>query len=292
MRLFSEDKGLAITAMLVSSLFYLLGDTVVKIATETMPVPQIIALRGLMTSALVLAAAVVAGVLRYWRLVLTPRVLLRGATDGAGTLFFTNALFHMRIADATAVINAAPIAATVLAILLLKERVSAARWIASIAGFLGVLLVLRPEPGGANFYGLLAVGAMIMVAIREVATHAISRNVPSLLITLCSTLVVASVGGAASLIDGSWVALGLFELGILALASIFLFGAYHLSVIALRHGEVSLVGPFRYAIILWSLLMGFVIWGDVPRPIVLAGMVLITISGIVVLRSEYRRKRA
>jgi len=61
-------------------------------------------------------------------------------------------------------------------------------------------------------------------------------------------------------------------------------------VIALRRGEVSLVGPFRYAIIIWSLLMGFFVWGDVPELIVLAGMGLIAASGLLVLRAEYRRK--
>jgi len=207
------DRSLAIIAMLVSSLFFLLGDTVVKIATETLPVPQIIAVRGLMTSVLVMIAAAIAGVLPLWTQIFTPRVLLRGATDGAATLLFTNALVHMRIADATAVINAAPIAATVLAILLLRERVSAARWIATFGGFLGVLLVLRPDPSGTDMYGLLAVGAMLMVALREVVTRGLGRDVPSILVTLCSTMTVTCVGGAASLVDGDWVALDLPELG-------------------------------------------------------------------------------
>jgi drug/metabolite transporter (DMT)-like permease len=244
-----------------------------------------------MTSILVLAAAAAAGVLRLWPHIFTVRVLLRGTLDGVATLLFTNALVQMRIADATAVINAAPIAATVLAILLLKERVSAVRWIASTAGFLGVLVVLRPDPSGANVYGLLAVGAMMMVALREVVTRGITREVPSLLVTLCSTVAVALVGSIASVLHQDWVSLGLPELAVLALASIFLFGAYHLSVIALRNGEVSLVVPFRYAIIIWSLLVGYIIWGDIPGAITLAGMVLIVGSGLVVLRTEYRQKR-
>jgi drug/metabolite transporter (DMT)-like permease len=102
---------------------------------------------------------------------------------------------------------------------------------------------------------------------------------------------VALVGNIASVLHQDWVSLGLPELAVLALASIFLFGAYHLSVIALRNGEVSLVVPFRYAIIIWSLLVGYIIWGDIPGAITLAGMVLIVGSGLVVLRTEYRQKR-
>jgi drug/metabolite transporter (DMT)-like permease len=82
---------------------------------------------------------------------------------------------------------------------------------------------------------------------------------------------------------------GLYEIGILSLSSIFLFGAYYLSVVALRHGGVSLVGPFRYALILWSLLVGFLIWGDIPDFIALTGMALIAAAGLLVLRSEYRQ---
>jgi drug/metabolite transporter (DMT)-like permease len=222
---------------------------------------------------------------------LKARVLVRGGLDGGATLCFTAALVHMRIADATAVINAAPVAATIIALIALRERVSIHRWIATLGGFLGVLLVLRPDIGGANVFGLLAVAAMAMVAVREVVTRGITREVPALLVTLCSTLTVTCVGSVATLIAADWVDPGATELAYIGISSFFLFGAYYLSVLALRNGEVSLVGPFRYAVILWSLLMGFVIWGDIPEPVGLGGMVLITACGLLILRSEYRGRR-
>jgi drug/metabolite transporter (DMT)-like permease len=151
MRLRQETLG--IVAMLAASLFYLLGDTVVKTLTVTIPASQIIAMRGLMTSLLVMIAICAAGLLREWYKMLQPSVLFRAALDGGATLCFTAALAHMRIADATAVINAAPVAATIVAIRVLREQISLQRWLATVDGFAGVLLVLRPDTSGLNVSG-------------------------------------------------------------------------------------------------------------------------------------------
>lgn len=281
----------AIAAMIGSTLFYLLGDTAVKLASDAVPVPQIIVLRGALTTLLVAATAAAAGVLRYWRGMFTRPVLIRGGFDGATTLMFTFALANMRIADATAVINAAPIAGTLMAIVILKERVDALRWTAILLGFVGVVLVLRPDPSGFNFYGLLAVGALITVAGREVVTRRIGGEVPSLIVTLWSTITVMLVGAAAALAAGAWVPLAYRELGLIALAAVFLFGAYHYSVVSLRLGEVSLVGPFRYIIIIWGLAVGYLVWGDVPGIPELSGMALIAVAGFAVFRREFSRSR-
>jgi drug/metabolite transporter (DMT)-like permease len=277
--------------MVGSTLCYLLGDTAVKLAAEAVSVPQIIVIRGALTALLVTLAAAAAGVLRYWRGMFSRPVLVRGVFDAATTLMFTNALANMRIADATAVINAAPIAGTLLAVVLLKERVDLLRWSAIILGFVGVVLVLQPGSGGFNLYGLLALGAMVTVAGREVVTRRVAAEVPSLIVTLWSTLTVTMVGLAATLASGSWAPVAYPELGLIFVSALFLFGAYHTSVISLRLGEVSLVGPFRYLIIVWGLLVGFMVWGDIPGVLELSGMALIAAAGLAVFRRELARSR-
>lgn len=281
----------AIAAMIGSTLFYLLGDTAVKLATETIPVPQIIVIRGVTTVLLVAATAAVAGVLRYWRGMFSGPVLARGGFDAATTLMIANALAHMRIADATAVFNAAPVAGTLMAILFLKERVDGLRWTAILLGFAGVLLVLRPDPSGFDIYSLLAVGAMFTIAAREVVTRRIAPEVPSLIVTLWSALTATMAGVVASFATGDWVPLAYREFGIILLSALFLFGAYHTSVVSLRLGEVSLVGPFRYIIIVWGLVVGYLVWDDVPGVAELSGMGLITVAGLAVFRRELARSR-
>ncbi len=292
MRRLSESAALtAIVAMIASTLFYLLGDTAVKLASEAVPVPQIIVIRGLLTVLMVASAAAAAGVLRYWRGMFTKPVLIRGGFDAVTTLMFTYALANMRIADATAVINAAPIAATLMAIVILKERVDGLRWMAVLLGFVGVVLVLRPDAGSFNMFGLLAFGSMFAVAGREVVTRRIAAEVPSLIVTLWSAIAMTVAGGVAWSITGTAAEIAYTELGLIVLAAVFLFGAYHYSVVSLRLGEVSMVGPFRYVIIVWGLVMGFVVWGDIPELAELAGMTLITIAGFAVFRREFARSR-
>lgn len=281
----------AIVAMLVATLCYLLGDTAAKLASETIAVPQIIAVRGLIMVFLVVLTAAASGALRHWPRMFSPRVFIRGVLDVATTLMFTYALANMRIADATAIINAAPIAATLMAIFFLKERVGVARWTAIIVGFAGVLLVLQPDASGFNIYGLLAIGAMITVAGREVITRRIAADIPSLIVTLWSALAVAISGTVLSLANDVWQPMEPSELGLLAAAALLLFGAYHFGVVALRLGEVSLVGPVRYVIIVWGLVMGFVVWGDIPGLAALSGMVLIAFAGLTVIRREYMHSR-
>jgi drug/metabolite transporter (DMT)-like permease len=281
----------AIVAMIASTLFYLLGDTLQKLASEAVPVPEIIVVRGALTAGMVAIAAAAAGVLRYWRGMFTPPVFIRGGFDAATTLMFTYALANMRIADATAVINAAPIAGTLMAIVILKEKVDALRWLAILLGFVGVVLVIQPNANSFNIYGLLALGAMIMVAGREVVTRRIAAEVPSLIVTLWSTLTVTVVGVAASLSAGGWTPIAYPEFGLIAISAVFLFGAYHYSVVSLRLGEVSLVGPFRYVIIIWGLAVGYFVWGDIPGIPEISGMSLIAVAGFAVFRREFGRAR-
>jgi drug/metabolite transporter (DMT)-like permease len=287
----NSNSLLAIAAMVGSTLFYLLGDTAVKLASEFVPVPQIIFVRGTLAAALIACAAAYLGLLRYWTQMFSWPVLVRGGFDATTTLMFTHALANMRIADATAIINAAPIAATMLAAGLLKEKVSASRWLAVLAGFAGVVFVLQPEAEGIGFYSFLALGAMLTVAGREVVTRGISPSVPSLLVTLWSAIAVGGAGALYTLASGTWQPIDLYSSALLGTAAVFLFGAYHYSVIALRRGEVSLVGPFRYAIIIWGLLVGFLVWGDVPDLPQIFGMSLIAAAGFIVLRGAIARQQ-
>jgi S-adenosylmethionine uptake transporter len=181
--------------------------------------------------------------------------------------------------------------ATVLAVFLLKERVGLRRWAAIMLGFAGMLLIVRPGGESINLYGLLACAATLCVAGRELVTRRLAPEIPSLIVTLASALMVTAAGGFASVITFTWVPMGWPELAMMALAALFLFAAYHFGVIALRLGEVSLVGPFRYTVILWGLIVGFVVWGDVPGPLTAAGMALITLSGLYVIRREYALHR-
>ncbi len=144
-----------------------------------------------------------------------------------------------------------------------------------------------------NEYGLLAFAATLTIAGRDIVTRKIAAEVPSLIVTLASAIFVGLTGAVVSVVFGSWTQPDTTDLVMIAAAACALLGAYHYSVVAIRLGEISLTAPFRYSVILWGLIVGYLVWGDVPGITSLAGMVLITLVGLYVFhRERLARQRA
>ena len=152
-------------------------------------------------------------------------------------------------------------------------------------GFTGVLLVVQPSSEGFNVYAWLAVLATLLHAMRDTLTRGIGLHVPALLITLSTAVSVAVAAGGITLTQ-TWTPVDSLSLGLLFGASLFLSMAYYLLIVAMRSGEMSLVAPFRYSGLLFALLIGYVVWGDVPNLLGWAGIFLLAISGLLILRSE------
>jgi len=100
-----------------------------------------------------------------------------------------------------------------------------------------------------------------------------------------------TLAGILSLFEG-WRPFTAFEIGLLAVAAAFLATAYFLVVIGTRHGDLSLVAPFRYTALLFATIMGFVVWGDTPNGLAWCGIALVIASGIYVLRASRRARAA
>src|SRR5450830_1217184 len=246
---------------------------------------------GLLASVLLLAVAHVMGATRRPGDLLRRPVLVRSALDAVATMVYLTALFHLPIGNATAINLATPLFITLFAVLALGERVGAARWLAIGIGFGGVLLVVQPSVQGFNSYALLCVLASVLHAARDTSTRYISPNVPSILITLATAVAVTALSGVLSIAEG-WKPLAWRELGQLAAASAFLGVGYYLLINSMRAGEMSVVAPFRYTALLYALVFGYVVWGDVPNALAWAGIALLVGAGLYMLHSERARTRA
>jgi drug/metabolite transporter (DMT)-like permease len=222
-----------------------------------------------------------AEVLRGW-------VAVRAWADAFGTFIYLIALFHLPIVNATAIIMTSPLFIAILAAAFMKERVGFSRWLAIALGFLGVLLIIQPRAEGFNAYAIVCLFGAFLMSVRDLLTRRIAAGVPSAIITLATAIAVTVLSGAASLVEG-WRPFGGFELGLLALASVFLAGGYYCIVIGMRQGELSVIGPFRYSGLLWAIAIGFVVWGDVPNALAWLGIALLTGSGLYILYSERSR---
>jgi drug/metabolite transporter (DMT)-like permease len=210
-------------------------------------------------------------------------VAVRAVIDAFGSLLFLVALFHLPLANATAINMASPLFITVFSAAFLGERVGPPRWLAIGVGFLGILLIIQPQAAGFNVYALVCLVATVLIAARDLATQRVHVSVPSILVTLSNTIAVTLLAGGLSLVEG-WRPFDMFELGLLTVAAAFLAAAYYLVVGSTRHGDLSLIVPFRYTAVLFATIVGFVVWGDTPNVLAWCGIALVVASGIYILR--------
>ncbi|HYW55401.1 MAG TPA: DMT family transporter [Polaromonas sp.] len=280
-----------ILCMVGAMAFFVTNDALVKFVSQSMPAAQLIFIRGLMSVVLVLVVAHAMGVTSRMREAARGWVAGRAVVDAIATMLYLGSLFNLPIGNATAINLAAPLFMTLFAALFMAERVRGARWLAVVVGFAGVLMVIQPRADGFNPYALVCLFGTLFHAARDLMTRRIDAGIPSILITLSTAVAVTLVSGAGTLIQG-WKPFGLAELGLLALASVFLTGGYYLIINSMRQGEMTLIAPFRYSGLLFALLLGYGVWGEIPNALAWFGIALLIGSGLFVLINEKRRRPA
>jgi drug/metabolite transporter (DMT)-like permease len=287
---FARANRAGILAMIGAMACFIVNDALVKYASQTMPSAQLILVRGIMASTLVLAVAKAMGATARIREIARGWVLTRAIVDAVASMLYLVSLFHLPISSATAINMTSPLIITALAALMLGERVSPHAWLATAIGFVGVLLIIQPQSDGINGYAILCALATVLLSVRDLLTRRVHVGIPSILVTLSTTVAVTLLAGALALLEG-WTPVGAFDLGLLAIAAVFLAAAYFLIVSSTRNGDLSLIAPFRYSGLLFATIVGFVVWGDIPNALGWSGIVLLIGSGIYVLRAS-RRARA
>jgi len=287
----SRANGRAMASMIGAMACFVLNDALVKHVSQSMASVQLIFLRGLMASALVLLVAHRLGALRQASALLHPRVALRAAVDACATLLYLLSLFRLPIGNATAINLAAPLFMTVFAVLFMGERAGRARWSAVVLGFAGVLCIVQPSGDGFNAWSLLCLLGTLFHATRDLLTRRIDPVIPSIIITLATALAVTLLAGCLTLFSG-WPPFAPGDLALLGVAAAFLATGYFLLVQCMRAGEVSLTAPFRYSAVLFAMLLGYALWGEVPSGWAWLGIALLVGSGLYMLHSERGRLRA
>ncbi len=276
---------LGIRLMMLSMACFIANDALVKFVSQTLPSGQLILLRGLMATTLIWAYVHATGAVVRPRQLMTGWVALRATLDAAATFAYLLSLFHLPIANATAINMATPLFITVLAVMLLGARLGPWRWAATLAGFAGVLLVIQPRPDGFNAFAWLCLFGTFLHALRDFVTPRIAVAVPSITITLATASAVTVVAGAVTLLQG-WEPVTGQQFALLAVAAVFLAVGYHLIIRATRTGELAVVAPFRYSGLLMAVALGWVVWGDVPNLLAWFGIALVISAGLYLLRHE------
>jgi drug/metabolite transporter (DMT)-like permease len=280
------DNTRGILAMSAAVVVFIFNDALIKLAAETVPSVQAIGVRGIFATLWCAIALLATGAWRQIAAAVHPRVVLRGVLEAAAAIVYLVALFHIPFAIATAVNLSAPLILTVLAVLILKEDVRWRRWTAVAAGFLGVLLVIQPRPDDLNAWTWVALAGTLLSAFRDIIARYLPPRVPTLVVSFTTAFVVALAGCSWALLEG-WQPIDRRGLGFIVASSLLLAAGYQFLVVALRSGgEISVMGSFRYGSILWALAIGYVVWGEVPNTLALAGIAVIVAAGLYVLHRE------
>ena len=207
-----------------------------------------------------------------------------------GTYLFVSGLRYLPLADAISIAFAGPLFITVLASPMLGERVGWRRWMAVLAGFVGILIIF--QPGGSVFQWavLFPLGASCTGALRDILTRKMSAKESSVSMLTYSTIGV-TLGGLFSLPYG-WQPVASADWIYFVINGVLIGGGHFLMIETFRHAEAALVAPFKYTTVIWATLFGFVFFTEVPGASMMIGGAVVIASGIYILHREHLRRGA
>ena len=267
-------------------------DALIKLASDDLPAGQILLMIGVIGTPVFAIWGRLQGHRILTRQVFDGTMWLRNGFEVIGTLGFVTALTLIPLSTASAILQAAPIVVTAGAAIFLGEMVGWRRWTAIAVGFCGVLVILRPTGAGFDANALWAVVGVLGLAARDLVTRRMKASLPTMVVATWAFVTVAALGagmliasGGAALPDGPslWYVLAAVSIGI---------GAYWCIIEATRAGDVAAVQPFRYARLIFAMIIGVAVFGERPDLWTLVGAALIIGSGLYTFARERARKRA
>lgn len=280
-------KGIALMAVGVALLTA--NDAASKYLTQAHPVGQVICLRQAATLLVIVPYVMLVSGWGALRVVSWPGQFTRGLLFVANAVLIVLGFSLLPLATVIVIMFSSPIFLALMSGTLLAERVSVERWIAILAGFAGVLIVVRPGAAAFDWVVLIPVAASLANALRDIVTRRLSRTETSIAILFWSTLIVMGAGALTA--PFGWTAVSATGAFWFVVAGVFNATAHFLMIEALRLGEAAAISPVRYTSLIWATLMGYLIWGDLPDAWVVAGSAVIIASGVYMIRVETRKPR-
>ena len=269
---------------------FALEDVIIKSVAAAMPTGQVLILFGLGGMAVFAGVARAQGSALWHPGFCTRPLIWRAVAEVSGRLFFTLAIVLAPLSLASAILQATPLVVTAGAVVFFGERVGWRRWLAIVAGFAGVMMILRPGMSGFEATSLLAVAGMLGFAGRDLATRAAPRTMSNAQLGLFGFAMLAIAGGIAL----AWTGEAVWPTGpqTLALCATVTIGvlAYMALTGAMRLGELSVVAPFRYTRLVFAMVLGVVVFQEQPDLMTLLGSAVVVGSGVfTLLRSKTPR---
>ncbi len=288
---FGRDANLRGSLYMIAAMAgFAVEDMLLKSASRLMPVGEVITLFGLGGMAIFAALTLARGEAVFPAALLSRPMLLRSGFEITGRLFYALAITLTPLSVASAILQATPLVVVAGAAVIFGEVVGWRRWAAIIAGFVGVLLIIRPGLEGFDALSILTVIGLIGFAGRDLATRASPPALSNMQLGVVGFMMLVIAGIIILLVNGEFAVPPAKALMLVAGATIVGVGAYTALTGAMRTGEVSAVTPFRYMRLLFALILGFVVFDEVPDTFTIIGSAIVVASGIYVL-TQSRRTR-
>ena len=281
-----------IILMVAAMAGFALEDMFIKLVAEDLPTGQIIAMLGLTGAGIFATWARLRGDPLFAPAMFSRPMAIRNLGEVVGSVSFVMAITLTPLSTASAILQATPLAVTLGAAVFLGAPVGWRRWTAILVGFAGVLMVVRPGLSGFVPASLLAVSAVAGLAARDLGTRVAPAAVSSIVLSgwgfgmlgLAGLLLLPFGDRPVLPVPLAFAGLG----GALAVGVL----AYLALTAAMRVGDIAVITPFRYARLLFALVLGMTVFGERPDGWTLAGAAVIIASGLYTLLREQQQRRA
>ena len=269
--------------MLVAVFLFGLNSAVGKWLVAKYPVGEFMLIRSTLTLILLSPFIWYAGRAAFANAPRPGLQLLRIVFSSAEVAMFFWAVSYLPLADTTTFYLAGPIYVTALSVLLLRERVGWRRWTAVLIGFVGVVIALRPSSSSFTLPALIALSGSVIYALVMITTRALRETND---ITLMTTYFIGAVAFGAATVPFGWVTPAprdiLFFCGV-ACANIL---AQFCVIRSLKRASASVVVPYQYTLIIWSVVFGWQMFGELPDAYTIGGAAIIVAAGLYIFWRE------
>jgi drug/metabolite transporter (DMT)-like permease len=283
----STARGIGLAVL--SYVSFSTADALIKVASGGFSVFQIAATMAVFALVPVLLLARGQGGLRA----LVPQgpglVALRGALTAGGGLCAWQAFSRLPLADGYAILFGAPMLVTALSALILRESVGWRRWSAAVVGFMGVLVMVRPDFATLSLGHALAALAAVQGALSFIVLKKIGAREKSS--TILFAVFLAIFLASAPFAVQQFRMPSLHELSLMALAGLLMGAGQAGLVLATREAPAVVVAPFQYTQMLWAVVFGLALFGDEPAPRLFLGMAIVVGSGLYIIWREAVRRQ-
>ena len=298
-----DNLKLAVIAILSACFALSLGDALIKQQSTSFVIWQIFVMR----SVIVIPFLIYFVRIRSCEIPIKPEragwTLLRSMILVLMWIFYFAALPHIELATAAAAYYTLPIFITLFAAIFLDEAITAKGWIAVLLGFIGTLLILRPQADDFDAYSLLPIAAAVCYAGAMILTRSKCRHEKPAVLGLWLNLCFVIVGTFALLVLflwnpdgetikinpfllGEWTPMWLDEWRIMAILAIAILVGSVSAEFAYQNGPSSIIATFDFAYVAFAVVWGFLLFDEIPQPLVASGIILIVIAGTIAVRQK------